>query len=986
MYAVHRTIISATFIGIESITLFLIGLASIAFFLVILSNKYTTIIALIFITVFAMGIFLTYEDIREQYPEVYEMFLMVTGRLPYRSNLGRMVTWIISILLGFAIVVFMLHQFNFYMLFMGGAAVFIFTWLPGLARNERAFLVFLVAFCLILIRKTSKSTKTALSAVPLCIVVILFANAQMPQESEFFVPRYITRSDGTRMNFVRDFFYEMFNPAHFSFQTTGFSGAGGRLGGSITPNNRPVMTVYAPGITYLTGAISNTYTGDRWLPTLQEGDINTHGLSPSHFEMLETAAALIRYATHTNSRPNIPMASMGIPPSEVRRIPSRHFQVLGVAEVQNFEERYFTGFVPGIDYEMRFEIIKNTDEHGWVEYDLDALFDLRTFENIPTENIRINVRIYDEHHWLQLGAESEAGDSWELRNNIEEIAHDYFMQHVENDTVWFNFYTTRTSRWCHNQFYWHTYLPFDTLKIMQGTNRTGTIFTPPRATEIWFAQDSFNYASYVEVSPMGTKQTPGFMSRGAGYHMNFLNVDTRLSFIERLLRQTNVGVYERHAIREEIQMPVFLYGVQPLIGLTPCGQLSSDPQPAVNFPPADVEEIFALLDYYIGVAGAAPNGAINFNYVRNSAHFMKMLDSFSATILAQYALEVREHFMAVPEIVPPRVHELTHEIISGTDNDFDRVIAIRDFLLQFPYTFTPVPVPRGVCFVDFFLFEGQEGYCTYFASAMAIMSRIAGVPSRYVEGFVLPPTGTPVTVTNRMAHAWVEVYLEGFGWLIVEATPTYAFLTNPDTPLPEGALGDNDMPDRIQNMIRDFGAPNRPDLFGPRPEGGAREPQPEPVQEEEPSALVQWLPFAAAAFFAFIIVATVALRFIQVKRKHYRAEKLPPNEQLITYYNGITDIISYYKTPPSPDETPQAYGLRYGKRFAFHSDTVFFRDLIALYYKAKYSPVQISQSEIGLMKEAYHSMLYLLRITRHPWTFIYLHYVRRIGEINCEKT
>lgn len=83
-------------------------------------------------------------------------------------------------------------------------------------------------------------------------------------------------------------------------------------------------------------------------------------------------------------------------------------------------------------------------------------------------------------------------------------------------------------------------------------------------------------------------------------------------------------------------------------------------------------------------------------------------------------------------------------------------------------------------FVTNFLLESREGYCTYFASAMAVMARINGIPARYVEGFRVDPSQfgpeagkVKAKVTEADAHAWVEVYFEGEGWRVVEATAPY---------------------------------------------------------------------------------------------------------------------------------------------------------------------------------------------------------------------
>ena len=248
LYSINRAILAATFINIPHIDLFLIGLAVIFILLAILFNKYTRLFMLAVILLAALYFYFTLENFSEQYPHFYEIYLMVTGRLSYRPHLGRSVVWIISFLLGFAMVVFMFHQFSFHFLLVSGASVFIVTWISGFTRDEPAFLFFLFAACLILIRHMTRSAAKSLLALPLCAAVIFLTNSRMPMESEFFTVRNFNNSGFTIVN---DFFHEIFRPVHFSFQTTGFTGAGGRLGGPITPNERFVMYVQAPGRTYL---------------------------------------------------------------------------------------------------------------------------------------------------------------------------------------------------------------------------------------------------------------------------------------------------------------------------------------------------------------------------------------------------------------------------------------------------------------------------------------------------------------------------------------------------------------------------------------------------------------------------------------------------------------------------------------------------------------------------------------------------------------
>lgn len=90
------------------------------------------------------------------------------------------------------------------------------------------------------------------------------------------------------------------------------------------------------------------------------------------------------------------------------------------------------------------------------------------------------------------------------------------------------------------------------------------------------------------------------------------------------------------------------------------------------------------------------------------------------------------------------------------------------------YTLRPPTVPEGRDATDFFLFEGaRRGYCTYFAGALAVLCRTQNIPARVVSGFYndkFNPDGSAQLIEGN-AHAWTEVWVEGWGWAVVDATP-----------------------------------------------------------------------------------------------------------------------------------------------------------------------------------------------------------------------
>lgn len=87
--------------------------------------------------------------------------------------------------------------------------------------------------------------------------------------------------------------------------------------------------------------------------------------------------------------------------------------------------------------------------------------------------------------------------------------------------------------------------------------------------------------------------------------------------------------------------------------------------------------------------------------------------------------------------------------------------------------------PEGEDFVEYFLFEQKEGYCSHFASSAVLMLRRMGIPARYVTGYCVSPgafqengQGTyTAVIEDKQAHAWVEIYLDTVGWVPIETTP-----------------------------------------------------------------------------------------------------------------------------------------------------------------------------------------------------------------------
>ena len=125
--------------------------------------------------------------------------------------------------------------------------------------------------------------------------------------------------------------------------------------------------------------------------------------------------------------------------------------------------------------------------------------------------------------------------------------------------------------------------------------------------------------------------------------------------------------------------------------------------------------------------------------------------------------------------VDQRVTDLARQVTAGEDNAFDKTIALQNFFTgptsAFHYSLQTAPGNGDDALVDF-LTVGKTGYCEQFSAAMAVMLRSVGVPARVAVGFTGgTASGDHRTVSTSDAHAWVEAWFAGYGWMIFDPTP-----------------------------------------------------------------------------------------------------------------------------------------------------------------------------------------------------------------------
>jgi transglutaminase-like putative cysteine protease len=137
------------------------------------------------------------------------------------------------------------------------------------------------------------------------------------------------------------------------------------------------------------------------------------------------------------------------------------------------------------------------------------------------------------------------------------------------------------------------------------------------------------------------------------------------------------------------------------------------------------------------------------------------------------SIHERRQYLELPQL-DPRIAELARNAVRGLDNDTDRAVAVaRHLRSHYGYTLE-LPSHEVADPLAYFLFTRKKGHCEYFASAMAVMLRTLGIPSRLVTGFqsgIFNPLTDLYVIRASDAHSWVEAWLPGRGWTTFDPTP-----------------------------------------------------------------------------------------------------------------------------------------------------------------------------------------------------------------------
>jgi len=324
---------------------------------------------------------------------------------------------------------------------------------------------------------------------------------------------------------------------------------------------------------------------------------------------------------------------------------------------------------------------------------------------------------------------------------------------------------------------------------------------------------------------------------------------------------------------------------------------------------------------------------------------------------SNYPKWVADNYLALPDSLPKRVRDLAIETTRSAFNAYDKALALSDMLRAgYTETYAIEPPPVNVDAVDYFLFAQKAGYSDYFASAMTVMLRAAGIPARLATGYssgIADKTTGSFTVRLSGAHSWPEVYFPTYGWLPFEPSPSFEPIergpirTEFDDSLFSGA-GESfpEFFDEFQNL--DFPPPADVVL---------------PVQDEPVGQLFadifKKIGLAIGALLA-LALGIFALVFVTWQS---RFVGLP-------YAHGIYDRMSRLGTlvwkAPEREETPGEYAAALAA--AIGVDRKQAGTVAAGYVKARYTGRPVTEQERRVIEDAWRALRGDL-IKRALWRF-----------------
>ncbi len=388
---------------------------------------------------------------------------------------------------------------------------------------------------------------------------------------------------------------------------------------------------------------------------------------------------------------------------------------------------------------------------------------------------------------------------------------------------------------------------------------------------------------------------------------------------------------------------------------------------------------------------------------------------------------------SLPENIDNYVYETAYRITQSAETPYEKALAIQNYLkANGTYTLESDYPYDGEDAVSFFLNEGMKGYCVHFASAMTVMARIAGLPARYVEGYLcsIDESGEAI-VTGLDAHAWTEVYLNGFGWMTFDATPPDR--NDDESDENNDGSGNENPPDNGETGHTDDETGDTPDdelnsaptptptpepTPSPTPEAddvsdvddGAwlNDPTPTPTpppntgsnqrnqsgdnpntppdqngdnstNDQDKNSFWKIIFLILLILFAFLaLMAFAYLRLMRTSPVFMAKKEKNPEDALMYWYRAMLTQLESMHIRYEAGETPVAFAKRALERHAANEEFVRFSLIVSM---RRYSETEASKEDFSLAESAYLGISHLMRMpAKFRWAVRRI--LRGIGRVN----
>ncbi len=304
-------------------------------------------------------------------------------------------------------------------------------------------------------------------------------------------------------------------------------------------------------------------------------------------------------------------------------------------------------------------------------------------------------------------------------------------------------------------------------------------------------------------------------------------------------------------------------------------------------------------------------------------------------------------YTSIPADLPPQIEEIARQWVANSTSDYGNILAIQDHLRgpEFRYDAT-VPARDDQFTLLDFLQTTKKGFCQQFASAMAVMLRTLGYPTRVAVGFTSGDRSDADGlwhVKTENAHAWVEVLFPTYGWLAFEPTPgrTNPIANSYDNPsticaAPQGCSPNKDFPGggaRNPNQI-----PGQRANVDTRKTGGGGVPPGAGVRviAPEPFRFPTGLAVGVLGLLAVLVLALTPPVRVLRRRARLRRAGHDPRARILAVYDAFASKAGAMGWARHLGETLQEYRRRLDASASLSGDAMV--RLTGLAGRAAYAP------------------------------------------------